>query len=116
MKRSDTKQLLAELGDLNMEETPPHLAENKAVFAADPFFDASPFSPADQGGLKSSTSDPNLKQKSNPFLLAADNGMGQPMSNLSINKSKSMDVGLFDSNDMFSSHQEPTGIYLHDFL
>ena len=108
MKRSDTTQLLAELGDLNMDSNPPQLSEKGGVFGNDPFFDASPFSlTSDQGGMKASSSNPDLKNASNnnPFMPAPNDNTQQSWSNLSANKSKSMDVGLFDSSDMFSSTQ-----------
>eukprot|EP00794_Sanderia_malayensis_P007967 gene7967-8825_t len=109
MKRSDTKQLLAELGDLNMDANPPQLSEPQAAFSNDPFFsDSSAFSPSDfdQGGMKPSLSDPNLQQKANPFMQTPSDHLSPQSaatSNLSATKSKSMDNGLFNSNDLFST-------------
>ena len=101
MKRSDTRQLLKELGDFDLETNPPQ-EPDKNIFSDDPFFGGA------SSEMKTSTSDPNLIQENNPF--GASDSFAPQSSNPPVQKSRSTEFGLFDNDDAFSSRQQETNV------
>ncbi|XP_065069471.1 disabled homolog 2-like isoform X2 [Rhopilema esculentum] len=100
MKRSDTKQLLAELGEFNLDDNPPRQPESQNIFSDDPFFGSSGFSENFSSGMQSATSNPDMNSAKDPFSPDSQEFLPQA-SNLS--KSRSLEFGGFDNNDAFSS-------------
>ena len=107
LKRSDTRQLLAELGDFDLENNPPRQPDGQNIFSDDPFFSASTPSPdAFFDGTKDAFSQKAEKSASaDPFFPVSDS-FSTNANELTTAESSSNSFGAFSNNDAFSPAQQ----------
>jgi len=108
LKRSDTRQLLAELGDFDLENNPPRQPDGQNIFSDDPFFSTSTPSPDAFGDGTKDAFSPVAEKSANadPFFPVSDS-FSTNASELTTTEGSSNNFGAaFDScsnNNAFSN-------------
>ena len=107
LKRSDTRQLLAELGDFDMETNPPRQPDGQTIFSDDPFFKPSTSSASEFFDEMTTASRPATEQvtKSDPFFPVS-NEVSVNTVDFTSTVGNSNNFAAFDNNDAFAPTQQ----------
>ena len=103
LKRSDTRQLLAELGDFDMDTNPPRQPDGQNIFSDDPFFKPSTSSASEFfDGMSPGT---EQVTKPDPFFPMS-NEVSATTGNLTSTVGNSNNFGAFGNDDAFAPTQQ----------